>query len=141
MRANACEIQLELFGTHRRRRLHQRLIPERRHGVWINDFADYALAVLIVAANVEIPIAQFLAAVMLLRRIFVNAAPLVETIAVFGIEIFAVLRVAGAGVGIGGDQQIGFVAHACFSQRIFHNTFFVIQRNQCCITAGSSLVE
>ena len=92
---------------------------ERRHRVREHHLADHALAVLVAGANLVVPVAHLLLAVVLLGGIAVAAPPVVEALPVAGVQVLAVLRVAAPGVGVGGDQKIGVVAHAVFLKAVF----------------------
>ena len=84
---------------------------KRRYGVGVDHLPHHPLAVLVSAADLQVPVAQFLAAVVLLGGVAIAAAPLVEGLPPLGVQVLAVLGVAAAGVGVGGDQDVGFGAH------------------------------
>ena len=53
---------------------------ERRYCVRVNHLSYYSLTVLVPASNFEVPVAQLLARVVLLRRVAVTTAPLIESL-------------------------------------------------------------
>ena len=110
VRADAGQALLVVFRL-RRMGGDDALAIERRHGVGEHNFADDALAVLILVADAVIPVAHLLAAVVLLRRVLVAAAPFVKCLAPLRIEVFAVLSMAAAAVGVGGDKDIRLLIH------------------------------
>ena len=83
---------------------------EGRDRVGVGDLGHHAVLPLIGVAGLVVLVPGPPAALEVAPRVLVAAPPLVELLVPFRLEILAVLGVAAAGMGVGCDQNIGFVA-------------------------------
>ena len=106
VRADALEAQPVVLGPRVAADQHAGL-EERRHRVREDHLADDAFLLHVGHALDVVPVLVLLAADVLLLRVLVAAAPGVELVAQRGLEVIAVGLDARAGVGVGGDDDVG----------------------------------
>ena len=79
---------------------------ERRHRVGEDDLADDALAVQVAESALVVPVAGPAVALEVAERVGVLAAPGVELVAPFRVEVLPVLLVVAAGVAVRRDDDV-----------------------------------
>ena len=91
----------------RRRREQDEVREERWHRVGEDHLADDAVLVLLLVAELTIPVAHAQVGVLqVLERVLVLPPPGVEVVAVPRIQVLAILRMAPAGMAVGGDHDV-----------------------------------
>ena len=103
--AQAGEAVLVVLGARRPGEEHERR-EERRHRVGEHDLADDALGLLLLVAQLGVPVAQLPLVAEVAVGVAVLAAPGVEVVAVGRVEVLAVLGVAPPGVTVGRDDGV-----------------------------------
>ena len=89
----------------------KRGVIERRHGVGKDHLAHHAVAQQIGEAFLRVPVFVFLGTDVAFGGVFVTAPPGVEIGAVLWIQVIAIGVNGRAGVRIGGNYNIGVIAH------------------------------
>src|SRR5690606_15468279 len=88
---------------------------KRWHSIGKNDFTHHAVAFEIREPLGRIPVFTFLFPYVLFCRIFIAAAPSIKIWLVTLFEIIPIGLNRSTGVGVGGNNNIGFIAHGMAS--------------------------
>ena len=110
VRPNSCQCQLIIFRSGWSSG--DDTLPEKRgHCIWKNNFANDTLTVLVIRADIQVPVAHLLAAIVCLGWVFISAPPLVKSFTVFWFKVFAILFMTATCMGVSRDKKIRIVIH------------------------------